>query len=136
MSGAHVRVRAGGEQYALPVEAVTEVDELGDVTPVPGAPAEVAGVRNLRGQVIPVIDLAAMLELGTEARQERIVVAEHGDRRAALAVEQVEGVEELPEASQAAASDYLTGAALVHGELVGILRVEAMLDALTPTEEP
>jgi purine-binding chemotaxis protein CheW len=135
MSGVHVRVRAGGEHYALPVEAVTEVAELGDVTPVPGAPAEVIGVRNLRGQVIPVIDLAAKLGLDNEGGREWIVVAQHAERRAGLAVDGIEGIEDLPDAHEEGGSEYLAGAALVNGELVGIVRVEALFDALTPVED-
>ena len=60
MSGLHVRVRVADEHYALPVADVLEVAELGEVTPVPGAGAAVLGVRNLRGQVLPVVDLATV----------------------------------------------------------------------------
>jgi purine-binding chemotaxis protein CheW len=130
MSGVHVRVRAGGEDYALSVDSVLEVSELGDVTPVPGASPEVLGVRNLRGQVIPVIDLATVFGLDGEAERERIVVAEDGERRAALAVETVVDVGTLPAPSEEAESDYLLGAALVDGALVGVVNVGAVLASL------
>ena len=60
MSGVHVRLRVGGESYAFGVEHVLEVAELGEIAPVPGAPAGVLGVRNLRGQVLPVFELASV----------------------------------------------------------------------------
>jgi chemotaxis signal transduction protein len=132
MSGVHVRVRAGGEHYALPVESVTEVAELGDVTPVPGSSQEVLGVRNLRGQVLPVVDLALVFGLEDGSVRERIIVAEEGDRRAGLAVEAVVDVGVVAEPSEEAESTYLTGAALIDGELVGVVNVVAVLDALTP----
>jgi len=130
MSGVHVRVRAGGEDYALSVDSVLEVSELGDVTPVPSASREVLGVRNLRGQVIPVIDLATVFGLDGEAKRERIVVAEDGERRAALAVERVVDVGTLPAPSEEAESEYLLGAALVDGALVGVVNVGAGLASL------
>ena len=72
----HVRFRVGDESFALPVGQVLEVAELGSLAPVPGAPPSVLGVRNLRGQVLPVIDLAGVLGTahaprGAEARDHR-----------------------------------------------------------------
>jgi purine-binding chemotaxis protein CheW len=96
----------------------------------------VIGVRNLRGQVLPVVDLAAMLGLEADSEAERVVVAEGGERRAGFAVRSVEGVEHLPDAHEEAESEYLHGAALVDGALVGIVKVDALLDTLaTPESE-
>ena len=128
MSGVHVRVRVAEEHYALPVDRVLEVAELGELTPVPGAPAQIIGVRNLRGQVIPVIALATLLGL-PGAEPERIVVAEAGERRAGLAVDVIVDVSELPEASEQVDSPYLTDAALVDGVLVGMLDADAVLSS-------
>jgi chemotaxis signal transduction protein len=129
MSGVHVRVRIAGEHYALPVERVLEVAELGEVAALPGAPAEVLGVRNLRGQVLPVIALAAVLGLG-EGDPSRVVVVESGELRAGLRVDEVLDVEELPPSSEAVESDFLRGACLVDGELVGALDVDAVLASI------
>lgn len=134
MSRVHVRVLAGGEHYALPVEEVLEIAELGQVTPVPGAPSGVLGVRNLRGQVIPVIDLATMLGLSSEDGNERIVVAEDSGRRAALAVTATVDVGELGAATEEVDSSYLSGAVLVDGALVGIVDVPAVLAVVAPVE--
>jgi purine-binding chemotaxis protein CheW len=134
MSRVHVRVLAGGEHYALPVTAVLEIADTGQVTPVPGAPAGVLGVRNLRGQVIPVIDLATMLGLSDEAESERIVVTEDGSLRAALAVTATVDVGELGAATEEVESPYLSGAILVDGALVGIVDVPALLAATAPVE--
>lgn len=130
MTALHVRIRAGGEDYALSVEDVIEVAELGHITPVPGAPSEVLGVRNLRGTVLPVLDLATVLGIPPAALCERIVVAEQAGRRAALAVESVTGVEQLPSASEEVESPHLVGAALADGALVGILDVGSLLSSV------
>ncbi|HET7485224.1 MAG TPA: chemotaxis protein CheW [Solirubrobacterales bacterium] len=129
MSRVHVRVRVAGEHYALPVDGVLEVAELGDLTPVPGSPPEVMGVRNLRGRVIPVMALATLLGLTAE-EPERIVVAELGTGSAGFAVDAVVDVGELPGASEQVDSPYLTGAVLVDGLLVGILDVDAILSSV------
>jgi purine-binding chemotaxis protein CheW len=129
MSHVHVRVRIGSENYALPVECVTEVAELGDVTPVPGAPTGVLGARNLRGQVLPVIEMATVLGL-TSSTPSRLVVAESDGRRAGLAVDAVAGVEPLPELSEETESKHLAGAALIDASLVGVIDVRSVLEAV------
>jgi purine-binding chemotaxis protein CheW len=129
VSRLHVRVRVADEHYALAVEDVLEVAELGDVTPVPGAGAAVLGVRNLRGQVLPVVDRATVFEL-SPAQPERIVIAERGGLRAGLAVDAVDGVEDLPEASEEVESRHLAGAALADGALVGVVDVGSVLKAV------
>jgi purine-binding chemotaxis protein CheW len=129
MSGVSVRVRVAGEHYALPVEQVLEVADLGEVAPVPGAPPEIVGVGNLRGRVTPVIDLATTLGL-SGGEPSRFVVVESGELRAGLLVDEVLDVEELPPASEQAESEYLLGACLLDGVLVATLDVNAVLDSV------
>jgi purine-binding chemotaxis protein CheW len=130
VSGLHVWVRAADERYALPVADVLEVVELGDVTPVPGADSALIGVRNLRGQVLPVIDLHTVLGLPRAPAPERIVIVERDGRVAGLAVEEVTDVERLPDASEGVESPHLAGASLVDGALVGVVEVGSVLDAV------
>lgn len=133
MSATHVRVRAGGEHYALPVEDVREIARRGRITPVPGAPPQVLGVWNLRGDVMAAVDLAVALGLAAAtadaAAEGRIVVAERGELRAGLAVEAVVEVGPLPAASEPAESPYLEGAVLVDRTPVGIVDLGAVLAA-------
>jgi purine-binding chemotaxis protein CheW len=129
VSGLHVWVHVADEDYAVPIADVLQVAELGEVTPVPGAGTFVLGVRNLRGQVLPVVDLAAVLGL-SGSHPERIVIAERDGRKAGLAVDSVAGVEQLPEASEQVGSSHLTGAALAGGTLVGVVDVGSVLDVV------
>lgn len=135
MSGVHVRVRVAAEHYALPVEQVLEVADLGEIAPVPGSPPEVLGIRNLRGQVIPVIGLATLLGLCGD-QPSRVVVAESGELRAGLVVDEVVDVGELPPAAEQVESAYLLGAILVDGELVGALDLDAVLAPVGPRGGP
>ncbi len=64
------------EAYAVSVLNVLEVASLGEVTPVPGAPIEILGVRNLRGKILPVIDLAALLGTRRSRPAGRLLVTE------------------------------------------------------------
>lgn len=67
-----------GEEYALGILQVKEIIEYDTVTRIPGAPAWVRGVFNLRGGVVPVVDLAVKLGLAptTPTRWSCIVVVE------------------------------------------------------------
>jgi purine-binding chemotaxis protein CheW len=131
MSAMHVRVRAGGEQYALPVAGVREIATLGTITPVPGAPAEVLGIWNLRGDVIAAIDLGAVLGLEPAAESSRIVVAEDGELHAGLVVEAVVDVAPLPEALEPADSEYLSAMVLIDRIPVGVIDLGTVLGAVS-----
>jgi len=129
VSALHVRVQVADEHYALPVADVLEVAEVGELTQVPGTGTEVLGVRNLRGQVLPVVDLAAIFGLAAATRA-RMVIAESHGRRAGLAVDAVAGVEELGDATEETGSRHLLGATLADGALVGVVDVGSVLDAV------
>jgi chemotaxis signal transduction protein len=55
----------GGDLYALPVDWVREVVAAPTVTPLATAPLVVLGLFNLRGQIVPLLDTAALLGIGT-----------------------------------------------------------------------
>jgi purine-binding chemotaxis protein CheW len=130
----HVRLRVGGESYAFAVEHVLEVAELGEIAPVPGAAAGVLGVRNLRGEVLPVFDLASVFGIGREGVARRLLVVEHDGRRAGFAIDEVVGVGELPSPAEETESTFLHGASLDEGELVGVVDVGRLFATLAQEE--
>jgi purine-binding chemotaxis protein CheW len=130
MSEMHVKLRVGGEAYALPVENVREVAELGQVAPVPGTGASVVGVQNLHGQVLPVFDLGVVLGIRRGEGAPRVVVAEHNGALAGLAVDEVTDVAPLAGEPETAELELLTGAVLEDGGLVGLVDVARMFEAL------
>ncbi len=129
-------VVVAGENYALPVDAVSEVAEYGAVSPLPGAPAAVLGVRNRRGNVLPVLDLAAVFGIERSGSPQRVAVVEHDRVKAGLAVDAVVGVEPLGEASEEVESQYLRGAALNAGALIGVVDVPLVLEAVREAPTP
>jgi two-component system chemotaxis response regulator CheV len=130
MSDVHVQVRVGSELYALPVAHVLEVGEIGALTVAPGASRATLGVCNLRGDLLPVFDLAAVLGLPRSESPQRMLVAERGGTRAGFAVDEVTDVDELPEADQDVDSELLSSAALIDGSLVGVIDVDRLFDTL------
>ena len=91
--------QAGGEFYALSMESVREVERLGRVTPVPGAPPFMRGLVNLRGEILPLIDLAALIGKKPGQSAQRLIVARAGaaDPVVALLVEELNGLAPLEE---------------------------------------
>lgn len=67
-----------GEEFGVPILDVREIIQMLDITPVPNAPAFVEGVINLRGQIIPIVDLRKRFNLDAAETTEknRIVVVE------------------------------------------------------------
>jgi chemotaxis signal transduction protein len=130
MNTVHVRLRIGSEVYAMPVEHVLEVAELGDVTPVPGAAPEMLGVRNLRGQILPVVDLAHVFGIPASDAPRRLLVAEARGHRAGFAIDEVSDIEMLSGDLEEAESHLLSGACLTEDELVGIVDIERVFESL------
>jgi purine-binding chemotaxis protein CheW len=99
----HVVFRVGSERFALPLEAVREV-----VVPqppfarVPRSSEAVRGVMNLRGRVVAVVDLAALVGLAAqrlEGGAGQVLILDHGRRALGFLIGGVLGVEPLPPAA-------------------------------------
>ncbi|HVU76781.1 MAG TPA: chemotaxis protein CheW [Gaiellaceae bacterium] len=131
MTGVHVRMRIGDELYALPVANVLEIADLGEISPVPGTASAVLGVRNLRGRVLPVFDLALLFGVsGQGGAPSKLVVAEHHGRQAGLAIDEVTDVAELADATTETGSEFLSGSTLEDGKLVGVIDAGQVFSAL------
>jgi purine-binding chemotaxis protein CheW len=86
MSVLHVLFKVAGAEYALPAADVLHLESFISATKVPGAPAHVIGILQVRGRVVPVIDLR--LRFGLPAQDttaaSRVVVVQAGARVIAL----------------------------------------------------
>ncbi len=92
----HVVFRIERERYALPLAAVREVVVAPEtLVPVPRSGPLVRGVMNLRGRVVPVVDLAAVLAVKSASPMPKIVLLDRGRRDLGLLVSEVEGIESL-----------------------------------------
>ena len=94
-AGHWLSFRIGTQLYAAPLEAVNEVIRDGDITPVPGAAADVLGVRHLRGRIVPVLDGQRRMGVANaplDPASVRIVMLAHAEH---LVGQRVDAVGEL-----------------------------------------
>jgi purine-binding chemotaxis protein CheW len=87
--------RLGGQDYGMPIAAVSEVVRPPEhITRLPKAPAFIDGVMNLRGAVVPVVDLGRRLDVAAaeQAGARRILVVAIGGARAGFVVDSVSGI--------------------------------------------
>jgi purine-binding chemotaxis protein CheW len=125
------------EVYATSVDFVREIVRMQRITTVPEVPAYVRGVMNLRGKVIPVIDVRMRFELPERAYDDRtcIVVVQVWDWFVGLVVDRVTDVLDIrpeqietPRAAQdSRAMAFLTGLAKVGDQVRLLLDVEKLL---------
>jgi len=133
-----------GEEYAVNILRVKEIIEYDDLTRVPGMPTSVRGVINLRGRVVPVVDLALRFGLPESQITQRscIVMVEIGQGENAVvmgiiadAVSEVldltaEQIQSAPSFGTAVGAEYLDGMAEATGrKFVMLLNVERALSA-------
>ncbi len=129
----HVVFRLEKDRYALPLSAIREVV----VTPekfsrVPRAPASVRGIMNLRGRVVTVVELAALLRpdqpAKTDGATRKIVLLDRGRRELGLLVTEVDGIEAIEKVGPAPpkAPPTVKGLARLGALAVTVLEPEAL----------
>ena len=103
-----VGFRLGGKDYAFPIDQTREIVELQSITPTPEVPDHIVGVTNLRGQIIPIVDLQRVLTPGAPATPSRhaVVVDVDGQLTGCL-VDSVTRVVRLPQSEIQPADDVL-----------------------------
>lgn len=89
----------GGQDYCIDIMSVREIRGGTRATPLPHAPRFMRGVINLRGTVLPIMDLSSRLDLDTEMNRERnvIIVVSDGARTMGLMVDAVSDILAVPE---------------------------------------
>ena len=105
--GRAVVFRVDGRRYALPLSAVELVIRAVEVTPLPGAPHPVRGMIDVRGVVVPVLDMRR--QLGLPEREidpgNHFVIARTARRAVALVIDEAEGVSEWHRSAVTACDD-------------------------------
>lgn len=131
----------GGEMFAIPILNIKEIIEYGHLTTVPMMPAFIRGVINLRGSVVPVVDLAVRFgrKSGDVTRRTCIVIIETESEDEKLdvgvVVDTVNEVLEIPRAEIEPApsfgarirADFIHGMGKINGKFVIILAVNHVL---------
>jgi purine-binding chemotaxis protein CheW len=125
------------EHYAVDIAAVDSIIEIQSITAVPRAPQFIEGITNLRGVVLPVIDLRKRfgLEVQETTRKTRIVVVEMDSMAVGLIVDAVTEVIRIPEDAieplspivTTVDSTFITGVAKVDERLIILLDLNKVL---------
>ena len=125
------------EEYGVDVRRVQEIRRVGEITTVPRAPEFVRGVINLRGRILPVLDMKKKLGLGevAESRAARIVVVRVRERLLGLLVDgasqvpkiPVSRIEPPPEEVVERGGDYIRGVAKLDDRLIILVDLERLL---------
>jgi purine-binding chemotaxis protein CheW len=90
--------RVGERTYGCDIDAVREIIPYRRATRLPGAPAFVQGLTNLRGTIVTVLDLGVRLDPAREpVREGSIILAQHGTRTVGVAVDEVMDVQAMEE---------------------------------------
>jgi len=139
-----------GEEYGVDILSVQEIRGWEPVTPIPNAPVHVKGVVNLRGIIVPIVDLRAKFNLDSVEYGPLTVVIvlrvsfEDGERVMGVVVDAVSDVYGLSLEDMQAAPDlgdhvntsYIRGLAAVDEKMIIVLDIDALLenDMRNPTE--
>jgi chemotaxis signal transduction protein len=136
-SAGHLLVRAGGRLVGLPLNRVVEVLDPGAAFPVPSLEPSVRGVTVVRGRILPLIHLGALLDGGAcpRERSDTGVMVDLAGRRLCLEVEQAESVlydAGLP-VPTGTALPWAAAVARTDGGLVPLLDLDALGARITET---
>ncbi len=124
-----------GEHYGVDIHAVEGIIQMQAIAPVPNTPAFVEGVTNLRGEVLPVVDLRKRFGLPESpiTKDTRIVVAEVEQGKVGLIVDAVNEVLRLPAEAVEPASRLM--ATLDSASVIGIAKLSDRLVILLDLAE-
>jgi purine-binding chemotaxis protein CheW len=129
----HVIFRLEKDRYALPLSAIREVVAVpAKFSRVPRAPAHVRGIMNLRGRVVTVVELSALLHADGSPRElsvgTKVVLLDRGRRELGLLVTEVDGIEMIEKIGPAPpkAPSTVKGIARLGALAVTVLEPEAL----------
>ena len=133
------------ENYAVPIEQIREIRTIENITKIPKAKSHVKGVMNLRGMIIPIIDIKKRLGFGTTDdldKKRRILVADVRDSIYGLIVDKVEQVFQLsvkdvepvpPDTFES--HHYIKGIAKIDGKLIVLLDIIGLFEDVEQDSE-
>lgn len=126
-----------GVRCALPLGPVERVESAAEVTPISNAPDKVAGILNVRGEILPVLDIRRCLNRPARSMSlnDHLILAETSKRKLVLWVGALEGVETLTPASGEHVEEvlknlpHLAGVTAFDDELIMIHDLEQFLSS-------
>ncbi len=133
-----VGFRLADQEYAFRIEQIQEIVIPDRVSRMPQVPDYVEGVSNLRGTIIPIINLRRLFDLEHKAKDDetRTIVANVGPKTIGCTVDSVtqviritpEQIQPAPEIVKSEGASYIAGFAKVDDRLIVVLEIEELLD--------
>ena len=133
-----VGFQLAGQEYAFRIEQIQEIIILDRITKTPQVPDYVEGVSNLRGSIIPIINLRTLFGLEPKPvdSDTRTIVVNVGPRTMGCTVDMVsqvirildESIQSAPETVTANGAHYIAGFARQNGRLIILLDIDELLD--------
>jgi purine-binding chemotaxis protein CheW len=139
-----INFAVGNEQYGVDIMAVREIKGWLEVTCLPNQPDYVRGVLNLRGAMVPIVDVRCRFGQGmTDATPLHVVIIVQVEgRQVGLLADRVldivsfapSQIERVPQVSGSAGSHFLSGLATVNGSLIALIDLHSLL-SLEPEQQ-
>ncbi len=134
----------GEDTYAIPVDLLLEIIIPHKIFPVPTTPSHVIGVINLRGTIVPIVDIRPALSLPQQSVPGQVAIVKRGAMMLGIMVDAVSAVISVPESSVlalpatdglqqsagAGRSRFFEGIIQREGGVAGLLNLERILDAI------
>ncbi|HNW09727.1 MAG TPA: chemotaxis protein CheW [Candidatus Rifleibacterium sp.] len=135
--GKYLSFRIGGEVYGIEIRHVTEIVGIQKITEVPDMPQYMKGVINLRGNVIPVVDVRLRFHMQPRDYDDRtcVIVVNINDASIGLVVDSVKEVISIlpdqispaPSVSKGEVTRYIKGIGRFDGEVIILLAIDKLL---------
>lgn len=139
-----IAFRIGEQEFCVDIQAVREIRGWTKATALPQSPAYVRGVINLRGAVLPIVDLSCRLGLGSAMPSARhvIIVARIGLRTVGLLVEAVsdiltfsaEMIQPTPDIACDMVRSFVRGVIPVDGRMISLIALDDLLPEVSVEE--
>lgn len=136
-AGEFVAFCVGDQEYCIDILSVREIRGWTPVTALPGSPSYVRGLINLRGAVVPIVDLASRLDLPPPEPTARhvIIVSQVADKVVGLLVDAVSDIltipsdrfQPTPDVASTAAKAFVQGVIAIEERMIRLLSLDRLL---------
>ena len=134
-----VAFRIGAQEFCIDIMSVREIRGWTPATPLPHAPSYVRGVINLRGSVLPIVDLAERLgfpPIEATVRQVIIVVQVGGqiigllvDAVSDILTQSTENIQPTPDIATDVVKSFVRGVLAIEGRMIGLVELDSLMSA-------
>ncbi|MCR2820698.1 chemotaxis protein CheW [Lederbergia panacisoli] len=134
-------LKLNDKEYSISVEHVTAIEKMLHLTRVPNVPSFIKGVTNLRGVIIPIIDLKNRFDLGDAVYTDRtrIIIVAYKNMTVGMIVDEANDVldipvsliEPCPDVAGAAPPEFIEGVANLEKRLILLLNLENIVSPLS-----